>query len=163
KILKNLTLMMQDYSGQKRYQRQLWKKVENQVQHWQTQYHDLHESSGSGPILSYLDGKTFMIIRQRRLSQDDLNHRLNVTSRKIYLFCQAHRSISAILERFPGLQEDRLLPFLRMMVAKNLMFREGDRYLSLAVPARATLFRKRQEFPAQDSRHPANKALHTGA
>jgi ribosomal peptide maturation radical SAM protein 1 len=163
KILKNLTLMMQDYSGQKRYQRQLWKKVEEQVHHWQKQYHELHESSGSGPILSYLDGKTFMIIRQRRLSQDVLNHRLNGTSRRIYLFCQDHRSIRGILQRFPELQEDRLVPFLRMMVSKHLMFCEGDRYLSLAVPARATLFRKRQEFPSQDLRHPANEALHTGA
>ena len=135
-VLKNLTLMMQDYSGQKRYQRQIWKKVEEEVHRWQENYDDLHRSPESGPILSYLDGKEFIIIRQRRPGQDDMTHRLSGTSREIYLFCQTHRSLRAVLAQFPRLQEDTLLPFLKMMVGKRLMFNEGNRYLSLAVPAR---------------------------
>lgn len=135
-VLRNLTLMMQDYSGQKRHQRRIWRRVEEEVHHWQETYEELHRSPGSNPILSYLDGKEFMIIRQRRPGQDDMTHRLTGTSRGIYLFCQAHRSVHAILAQFPRLHEDKLLPFLKMMVAKRLMFNEGDPYLSLAVPAR---------------------------
>lgn len=136
-VLRNLTLMMQDYSGQKRYQRRIWKSVEEQLRHWQGTYNELHRSPGSGPILSYRDGREFMIIRERRPGRDDITHRLTGTSRRIYLFCQAHRSIRAILAQFSRLQEDRLLPFLKMMVGKRLMFNEGDQYLSLAVPSRA--------------------------
>jgi hypothetical protein len=41
-----------------------------------------------------------------------------------------------ILARFPGFGEDKVGPFLRMMVEKRLMFNEKERYLSLAVPAK---------------------------
>ena len=54
----------------------------------------------------------------------------------MYLFCQKNRPISEIVARFPGFGEEKVLPFLRMMVNKRLMFREGERYLSLAVHAR---------------------------
>jgi hypothetical protein len=40
------------------------------------------------------------------------------------------------LRRYPGFGEEKVLPFLAMMVDKKLMFREGQRYLSLAVPMR---------------------------
>ena len=41
-----------------------------------------------------------------------------------------------IVERFAGFGEEKILPFLNMMVDKRLMFREGERFLSLAVPVR---------------------------
>jgi hypothetical protein len=44
--------------------------------------------------------------------------------------------MSKILERFPGFGEDKVRPFLKMMVDKRLVFKEGERYLSLAVPIR---------------------------
>jgi len=77
-----------------------------------------------------------MIIRERRLDSHDMTHSLKGTSRKIYLFCQAQRSFSEILARFPGFGEEKVAPFLRMMVKKRLMFNEGERYLSLAVPVK---------------------------
>jgi len=137
-ILRTLTLMINDYSGQKRYQRRIWKRVEEEMDRWQERYRELHRDPGSRPILSYRDGGDFIIIRERRAGQDDMTHRLTGTSREIYLFCQAHRSLREILGQFPRFQEDRLLPFLKMMVSKRLMFTEGDRYLSLAVPGRHT-------------------------
>jgi hypothetical protein len=42
--------------------------------------------------------------------------------------------MSEILGHFQGLGEEKVLPFLRMMVEKRLVFKEKDRYLSLAVP-----------------------------
>jgi hypothetical protein len=65
-----------------------------------------------------------------------MTHRLRGSSRQIYLFCEKNRSLSEIAERFPGFGQEKILPFLHLMVDKKLMFREGDRVLSLAVPVR---------------------------
>jgi hypothetical protein len=65
-----------------------------------------------------------------------MTHRLTGTSRKIYLFCEKNRSVRQILAHTPGFGEEKVLPFLRMLVDKRLMFQEGNRYLSLAVPLR---------------------------
>jgi hypothetical protein len=40
------------------------------------------------------------------------------------------------LGRFPKLGEDKIVPFLKTMVEKKLMFEENGKYLSLAVPVR---------------------------
>jgi hypothetical protein len=45
--------------------------------------------------------------------------------------------------RFPGFGQEKILPFLSMMVDKKLMFREGERFLSLAVPVRG--FKRKSE------------------
>ena len=90
------------------------------------------------------DGKDFLIIHERRLHDDDMTHRLKGSSRTIYLFCETQRPMAEILARFPRFGEDQIRAFLRMMVDKRLMFNEGDRHLSLAVPAR-TLSKKRKQ------------------
>ena len=77
-----------------------------------------------------------MIIRQKRLGGDPFNHRLVGTSRKIYLFCRNNRSLKNIVDRFPGIGEDRISSFMKMMVDKRLMYEERNRYLSLAVQVR---------------------------
>ncbi|MBW2616575.1 MAG: hypothetical protein JRD02_10425, partial [Deltaproteobacteria bacterium] len=90
---------------------------------------------GFRPILSYKDGKDFLIIHERRLNDDDKTHRLTGNSRAIYLFCETQRPMAEMLARFPRFGEDQIQAFLGMMVDKRLMFNEGDRHLSLAVPA----------------------------
>jgi len=77
-----------------------------------------------------------MVIYERRLDDEPMTHRLKGTSRSIYLFCETQRSMAEIVDRFPGFGEDRIRTFLRMMADKRLMFREGERYLALAVPQR---------------------------
>lgn len=140
-ILGRLELMIQGYRGGRPYQRRLWSPVREKMKQWERSYTELHSMAPGGrrpfrwePILSYVDGGTFLIIRERRLKASDMNHRVRGTSRRIYLFCESQRPLSEILSRFPGLGAEKLLPFLRMMVEKRLMFREGERYLSLAVP-----------------------------
>ena len=96
---------------------------------------ELHQTPWADPILSYRDGLDFLIIRERRFGNNDMTHRLQGTSRRICLFCETQRSMPHILSHFPGFGEEKLRPFLRMMVDKRLMFNEGDLYLSLAVPA----------------------------
>jgi ribosomal peptide maturation radical SAM protein 1 len=130
---RELRLMLLGYQGGIKAQRRMWKPVRKKLGEWRSFYSRMHREPGFEPILSYRDGKTFMIIRERRLDADTMTHRLKGTSREIYLFCETRRSIAEILERFPKIGEDRMLPFLRMMVDKRLMFREGEQYLSLAV------------------------------
>ena len=135
-IFRGLKLIIQGYHGGLRHQQRLWRPVKKRLEAWNTAYSQLHQHPGSDPILSYQDGGTFLIIRQRRHLADDMTHRLKDTSRKIYLFCAQNRSLSRILDRFPGFGEEKVRPFLNMMVDKKLMFREGEHFLSLAVPNR---------------------------
>jgi ribosomal peptide maturation radical SAM protein 1 len=135
-VFKDLVLMIQGYHGGMRYQERLWRPVKQALEDWKTAYLSLHQNPKRGPILSYQDGGDFMIIRQRRHRAQDMTHRLRGTSRKIYLFCQENRPLSQIVGKFPDFGEEAILPFLNMMVDKKLMFTEGARYLSLAVPLR---------------------------
>ncbi|OQY07791.1 MAG: hypothetical protein B6I22_02345 [Desulfobacteraceae bacterium 4572_123] len=135
-IHRHMIFMIQGYRGDMGYQKKLWRPVEQKVRAWGKAYARIHQTGGDTPILSYRDGKNFMIIRQRRLSGAPFTHRLEGLSRKIYLFCGQHRSLKRILHQFQGLTEDRLMPFLKMMTDKKLMFEENREYLSLAVPVR---------------------------
>ncbi len=136
-ISRRMTFMIQEYRGDLGYQRKLWRPVEQKVRAWQKEYTRIHQDSGNAPILSYRDGRAFMIIRQQRLSGDPFTHRLEGLSREIYLFCGQHRSLKRILHRFQGLTAERLMPFLKMMADKKLMFEENRKYLSLAVPVQS--------------------------
>lgn len=134
RVLKSLVLMNQGYHGGVRFQQRIWKPVRERVRDWHRGYGALHQDPGSGPILSFRDGTNFMIIRQRRLGESAMTHRLEGRSREIYLFCERPRPLPRILARFPRLGEERIRPFLRMMVSMRLMYEERDQYLSLAVP-----------------------------
>jgi len=135
-ILSQLHLMLQGYEGAIKKQQRLWAKVAGALNSWRASYDGLHSAPNKDPILSYQDGGTFLIIRERRLTADDMTHRLRGSSGQIYLFCEKSRCLSEIVERFPGFGQEKILPFLNLMVGKKLMFREGERFLSLAVPAR---------------------------
>jgi hypothetical protein len=135
-ILSTLRLMLQGYQGGVKEQQRLWGPVTRALKSWRTTYDDLHGGSNHNPVLSYQDGGTFLIIRERRPTADDMTHRLRGSSRQIYLFCEMNRSLSEIVGRFPKFGQEKILPFLNLMVDKKLMFREGERFLSLAVPVR---------------------------
>ena len=141
--LSHLQLMLQGYEGDVKTQQRLWVKVTQALRSWKSTYDRLHRAWNRDPILSYEDGGGFLIIRERRLNEDDRTHRLLGSSRQIYLYCETHRSLSEIVERFPGFGQEKILPFLNMMVDKKLMFREGERFLSLAVPVRG--FKRKSE------------------
>jgi ribosomal peptide maturation radical SAM protein 1 len=133
--LRRITFITQGYRGDQGRQRARWRPVEKKVRGWAAAYAALHRAPASPPILGYRDGGDFLIIRQRRPGADTQTHRLANTSRAIYLFCEQNRSLAAITRRFCAPGEAEIRAFLNMMVAKRLMFAEGDRYLSLAVPA----------------------------
>jgi ribosomal peptide maturation radical SAM protein 1 len=131
-ISRHIRFIIQSFRGDLTYQRKLWEPVKKKIGQWKKMYADL---AGGSPILSYRDGREFMIIRQKRLTGEPITHRLEGKSREIYLFCQTRQSIKDIIHRFQTtLREDQIMPFLRMMVDKKLMFEEDQQYLSLAIP-----------------------------
>ncbi len=132
-IQRQMVFTIQAYRGDIGYQRKLWQPVKEKIRKWKKEYDEFHKDPIHSPILSYRDGRDFMIITQRRHLADSLTHRLEGTSRKIYLFCRQRRSLKRILNQFPKLAEDKVIPFLKMMVDKKLMFEENKKYLSLAM------------------------------
>jgi ribosomal peptide maturation radical SAM protein 1 len=135
-VVESMQFTIQAYRGDLGYQKKLWQPVKKKLKVWKQAYAKLHRGLRHENILSFRDGRSFLIIRQRRLDGEPLTHRLEGTSRAIYLYCQKHRAIKRIVDRFPSIPSDRFEPFLKMMVDKKLMFRENNRYLSLAVPER---------------------------
>jgi len=133
-IYEAMRFTIQSYRGDRLRQKKLWRPVKEKIKAWKKAYAELHREPGFKPILSYRDGTEFLIINQKRLGIEPMNHRLVGSSRKIYLFCRQPRSLKAILELFPSFGEDRITAFLKMMVDKKLMFEEKNSYLSLAVP-----------------------------
>jgi hypothetical protein len=106
---------------------------EEWIAHWQ----------GAAPLLCYEKGPGFLVIYDSRpaLSQRNGKMRrrtLTELQARVYLFCDENRSFSAIYEmlsrEFPGrLSEIEARTLLEQFVSAYLMFREGDRYLSLAI------------------------------
>ena len=128
--------MIQAYRGNLTYQRKIWRPVEEKIDAWQKNYKTLGSRLMGSNALELRDGGDFLTIRQQRIHADTIHHRLVGTSRLIYLFCRHHRSIKRIREQYVTFAEDKILAFLKIMVGKKLMFQEGDRYLSLAIPVK---------------------------
>jgi len=132
--ISSIRFLIQAYRGDLGYQKKLWKPVKQRIKKWKMEYESLQNNSFFEPILSFLDGRDFLIIIQKQFNnKKTLTHRLKGKSREIYLFCRHHRSIKKILEHFPELPNDKIISFLRIMVDKKLMFEENKKYLSLAV------------------------------
>jgi len=80
-----------------------------------------------------MDGGEFLIIRRRLKGNQNELHRLRGISREIYLFCDTPKHLKRISERFCSISQEKLLNFLNSLVDKRIMFKEGNRFLSLAV------------------------------
>lgn len=131
-LLNKLTMLMKGYRGDRTRQHALWKPVYKKIQQWQD-FHRMRESSQ--PALCYRDGGDFLLIRQERINGSPLRHRLQETSRKIYLFCRHIRSLDEICTQFPGSSRSALKHFLGDLVQKKLLFAEDDLFLALAIKA----------------------------
>lgn len=130
-LLQSMTMLINGYRGDRCYQRKLWRPVTEKIQAWQD-FHRQRKKNQPHP-LHFLDGRTFLIIRQERPAGAPLLHRLRGLSRKIYLFCAEPRQVADILTTFPAISAPALEKFLAGMSAKLLMFQEDGRALSLAV------------------------------
>ena len=134
-VCRRTRFVIQEYRGDKTAQRQLWQPVARAAEKWRKDYEQLHAGLYAGPILTGHDGRSFLILRERRAGAEPVNHRLEGTSREIYLFCDGRRCFEDIRNRFAPMPADRLRSFLDLMVDKGLMFAENECYLSLAVTA----------------------------
>jgi ribosomal peptide maturation radical SAM protein 1 len=135
-ISAQLPMMNQSYRGDRVRQRKLWQAVRAALISWEKTYSELHRKPASEPILSYLDGTDYLIIRQRKCSGSPYIHHIKGTSRAIYLYCAQARSLRAICAKFPVFSEKQIVSFLKMLVDKRLMFEEENSFLSLAIPLR---------------------------
>jgi hypothetical protein len=133
-IFRSLQFMIRAYRGDRGFQKKIWRPVQRKVAQWQKNYRALQKRSQITPILSFRDGREFLIITQRQHQADAIKHRLAGTSRLIYLYCLQHQPLAKIRSRFPTFAEDQIVAFLKMMIDKKLMFEENDQYLSLAAP-----------------------------
>ena len=133
-FIRSMEFMILAYRGDLAFQKKIWRPVRKKIDWWQKTYNELQQGHRQSPILSFRDGRDFLIIKQRQYQASSIKHRLVGTSRMIYLFCMQHRSLKNICDRFPAFAEDKIVGFLKMMTDKKLMFEEKDRYLSLAVP-----------------------------
>jgi ribosomal peptide maturation radical SAM protein 1 len=136
RVFRRLPFVIQAYRDGAGRQRRLWRPVRARLRQWAQAYDDLHRGAPAEPILSYRDGGDFLILRERRADGDAATHRLEGSSRRIYLFCSHHRPLQRVIANFASLPADKITSFLRMMTAQKLMFCEDDQFLSLAVPVR---------------------------
>lgn len=131
KILSGMTMICNSYRGDRVEQRKLWQPVRKKLRAWHN-FHQERKNKATHP-LHYRDGSTFLIISQEQVNGSTLLHRLRGISRQIYLFCAIPRRVPEILAAFPTIAAPALENFLGEMSYKRLIFREGDRTLSLAI------------------------------
>jgi hypothetical protein len=132
-ILSGLTLLLNDYRGDRAHQRRLWQPVVKKIRAWQ-RFHEARRSPAHlVPPLSYRDAGNLLLIRQELPGQATLHHRLRGTSRAIYLACETMVEFAELARLFPKLGTAQLATFLEELTAKRLLFAQGTRYLALAV------------------------------
>ncbi len=117
-----------------------WTPVVEAVAKWRRLHERLsREASTGGRIgakpLHYNDGGTFLEIVDRR--REDRTITLEGAWRSVYLYCTRIRTRGEIRARFAGeVPHDELDEILDRLVDEDLCYREGQRFLSLAVAAR---------------------------
>ncbi len=130
-ILNTFVPLAWSYRGDRSYQQKIWRPVAEKVKRWQKAYFRLKKEKGA--LLSYRDGKNFLLIRQVLPDGQVLHHRLPEISRDIYLFLTDPKDLKDISQRFSKISSERIRTFLMDLVSKRLIFQEGDRFLALAI------------------------------
>ena len=84
------------------------------------------------PLLYYQDTGDFLTITDQ-LSENSFKRILKGVERELYLFCDSIQTRSAILKQFPEISPDHLERILGKWIANRWMFREEEKFLSLAI------------------------------
>ena len=146
KLLSSITMLANSYRGDRMRQEKIWQPVHEKIRAWQ-RFHQKRKGKDRH-ALHYRDGGTFMIISQEQMNGPTLLHRLQGSSREIYLFCASPQALPAVLAAFPSLSASALEKFLNTMKSKKLMFSENDVYLSLAIHHQNRLCEQPRQQPA---------------
>lgn len=116
----------------------------------------LHREHGGRPLLVYRDGGTFLTVEDER--EDFSTGTFEGLSREAYLYCMQIRSLAALRKRFGAHPEaDRLEAVLDELVGWRIMFREGDRFLALAVATEPAIAARRIRAAHADDRCEAQR------
>jgi hypothetical protein len=126
--------MQKGYRGDQVRQRKLWQPVRRQVVQWRREYQAARSTHGVAPLLGYGDGGSFLVVRRRTASADLVeSYRFTGKSAAIFRYCDQRRSLEDIFKMFAPFSPGKIEAFVNDLVAKRLMFREGDQVLGLAV------------------------------
>jgi len=100
--------------------------------------------SEDGPgYLCYRRGPGFLTVEDRRAGLESADYRFDGIEEKIYLACDAgatanHLSTQLAMDGDEQLNPQEIEEYLDDLVQARLMYREGNCFLSLAIPARVT-------------------------
>ncbi len=135
-ILKQITHLVEDYRGDRQFQRKIWKPVLDKIQKWQQYHAERKPDVLHMPLLSYRDGGNFLLVRQELPDGNILHHRLKTLARQIYLFCTQIRTEKELFAHFPKVPPKKILSFLHDLDTKRILFCGKNRYLALAFRVR---------------------------
>ena len=115
--------------------------AENEPSSWQKIFREwkhVWEESISTPHLFYQVSTDFLTITDT-VSNNSSKCILKGIERKVYLFCDTIQTKENILKQFPDLSSDHLEEIVKVWIAHRWMFREADRFLSLAISLDPTM------------------------
>jgi ribosomal peptide maturation radical SAM protein 1 len=103
------------------------------VSEWQAAQEEAGRST-----LTLLRGPGFVVVQDRRAGRDQADYRLGDVESRIYEACDDGVGVNTVCERLGSgaPSSAHTLAFLTELADAGLVFREGDRFLSLAVEAR---------------------------
>lgn len=133
-VAAKLRFMIQGYRGDRTRQQKLWRSVQREARQWHKDYAVLQHQTSGKPPLAFRDGGAFLIIDQHLPQQLTVRHRLTGISAGIYRYCHVPRTLDQVAGAFASHDRQQIGNFCESMRKKQLMFSEGDRHLSLAVP-----------------------------
>jgi ribosomal peptide maturation radical SAM protein 1 len=138
-----------------------WDLVREAIESWEKAYK--YSLALKRPLLRYFDGGSFLRIEDDRPVLGNRSIILSGASRELYLWCCSTRRIATLERQFCEDDEDRntLHRFIERMTAQSLMFREGDRVLSVACAVEPHLAarRIRSQRQAEEASPPARPPL----
>lgn len=117
-----------------------WQPVRDALEAWNALHADLGSRRRPIKPMVYRDGGSFLEISDAR--RDCTNFTVRGLSREIYLYATEVRTREALRRRFAGAGIE-LEPLLDELVSLDLMVREDDSYLSLAVASRREIAAER--------------------
>ncbi|HZW91833.1 MAG TPA: RiPP maturation radical SAM C-methyltransferase [Candidatus Eremiobacteraceae bacterium] len=112
----------------------LWNDVARVLQRWKELFATQTEQFGVPSLLIYVDGGDFLRVTDYRTTPPRVVE-LDKSSRRLYLACEEIINVEAIQAACNELDINDVTERLEWLVRERLVFREGKRYLSLAIPS----------------------------
>jgi ribosomal peptide maturation radical SAM protein 1 len=133
--LAGLSLLILSYRGDRVKQKKIWREVRKKLSF---QEEARRKAGPLSSLLSYRDGREFILIRQVLPDGKTLHHRLSGTSRELYLEATdiiSFRELAATRQY----SENEIRDFFKGLARKRLAFIEDNHVISLAVKEAARL------------------------